>query len=153
MITEDYVSFETAKLLKEKGFDEPVQVYVKTYNYPSDTVIQNIKKITGKNMEQIEVHSLFNSEDEPFFNSVEGKDKNLFAYPTLQMVMKWLREEYSLEIYPYHNNPTIYNPKWWFEIIKYPNSIAEYESGKDEEFDTYEEACEAAIKYCLENLI
>ena len=23
MITEDYVSFETAKLLKEKGFDEP----------------------------------------------------------------------------------------------------------------------------------
>ena len=23
MITEDYVSFETAKLLREKGFDEP----------------------------------------------------------------------------------------------------------------------------------
>ena len=27
MITEDYVSFETAKLLKEKGFDEPCQYF------------------------------------------------------------------------------------------------------------------------------
>lgn len=25
MITEDYVSFEVAKLLKEKGFDEPLK--------------------------------------------------------------------------------------------------------------------------------
>ncbi len=27
MITEDYVSFETAKLLKEKGFDDECQKY------------------------------------------------------------------------------------------------------------------------------
>ena len=64
--------------------------------------------------------------------------------------MKWLREKYSLEIYPYHNYD---NSKWWYEIIKYPNSVAEHECGKDEELDTYEQACKAAIKYCLENLI
>ena len=29
MIIEDYVSFEVAKLLKEKGFDEPVQHFYK----------------------------------------------------------------------------------------------------------------------------
>lgn len=69
--------------------------------------------------------------------------------PTLQMALKWLREKYNLEIYPYHN----FNSKWWFEIVKYPNSVAEYESGMDREFNTYEEACEAGIRYCLENLI
>ena len=74
--------------------------------------------------------------------------------PTLQMVMKWLREVHNLEIFLYHNSPdNRHNSGWWFEIIKYPNSVAEYESGIDEEFDTYEQTCEAAIKYCLENLI
>ena len=35
MITEDYVSFETAKLLKEKGFDEPC-VYVYRHDGSED---------------------------------------------------------------------------------------------------------------------
>jgi len=121
MITENHVSFETAKLLKEKGFDEPCNHY----------------------------------DDCGQFWIPGGYNKNLsyhFPAPTLQMAMKWLRETYNLEIYPYHDSLTK-NSYWWFEIIKYPNSVSEYESGKDEEFDTYEEACEAAIKYCLENLI
>jgi hypothetical protein len=124
MITEDYVSFETAKLLKEKGFDEAT-----FYDY---------NERGTRWFEEVLVNH----------NSQGG-----VACPTLQMAMKWLREIHNLEIYPYHNNSTIYNSKWWFEIIEYPNSVAEYESGKNEEFDTYEEACEAAIKYCLENLI
>jgi len=33
MITEDYVSFETAKLLKEKGFDEYCGYYDQTGEY------------------------------------------------------------------------------------------------------------------------
>ena len=127
-ITEDYVSFETAKLLKEKGFDEPVlyyQRYGKEPRYP-------IEGILSKNSDLGDGYSI----------------------PTLQMVMKWLREKYNLEIYPYHSNLNEkHNSKWWFEIIKYPNTVAEYECGIDEEVDTYEEACEAAIKYCLENLI
>lgn len=121
MITEDYVSFETAKLLKEKGFNEDSWSH---YDADGDIVRRGYR--------------LNMPEDIPAW--------------TLQMVMKWLRVKYSLEIYPYHDSskPPF---KWWFEIIKYPNTVAEYESGKDEEFDTYEEACEAAIKYCLENLI
>ena len=125
MITEDYVSFETAKLLKEKGFDGAVSVHY--------------SKLGGK------------------INSSNPISKNCTKCPTLQMAMKWLREAHSLEIYPYHDNSSIYSSKppfkWWYEIIKWPNTVAEYESGKDEEFDTYEDVCEAAIKYCLENLI
>ena len=123
MITEDYVSFETAKLLKEKGFDEDSWFH---YDADGDIVMRGYR--------------LNLPEDIPAW--------------THQMAMKWLREVHNLEIYPYHNSPNNrHNSGWWFEIIKYPNSVAEYESGKDEEFDTYEEACEGAIRYCLENLI
>jgi len=132
MITEDYVSFETAKLLKEKGFDGIVKSYYGE---------------TGLEGYMLGMRTTNNSQLESYF----------YARPTLQMAMKWLRKRYNLEIYPYHDNSSIYSSKppfkWWYEIIKWPNTVAEYESGKDEEFDTYEDVCEAAIKYCLENLI
>jgi len=84
MITEDYVSFETAKLLKEKGFDIPVKYY-----YWKDTTI----------------HS-------SCYNWNEETEK--YSKPTLQMSMKWLREVYKLHIEPhiqtYKNyNGNIYN--------------------------------------------
>ena len=126
MITEDYVSFETAKLLKKKEFNEEVLTYyvynteIKSYEFRFDNKWDNPNNFSGK----------------------------CISAPTLQMAMKWLREKYNLDIYPYHSD----NSKWWFGIIKYPNLEAEYEE-YDEEFDTYEQTCEAAIKYCLKNLI
>ena len=133
MITEDYVSYEIAKLLKEKGFDEPTVFRYGDYPGNNDLLFAPSGMAIVKN-----------SETQPYF----------YSAPTLQMAMKWLRKEHNLEIYPYHNSPdNRHNSGWWFEIIKYPNSVAEYESGIDEEVDTYEEACEAAIKYCLEKLI
>lgn len=43
MIEEDYVSFETAKLLKEKGFNEECQQYYGDYKYPCPTLQMAIK--------------------------------------------------------------------------------------------------------------
>ena len=125
MITEDYASFETAKLLKEKGFDE---ICYLGYN---------------KNGEYVPTSNRTNSQ-------IIQPDFCFICCPTLQMAMKWLREIYSLEIYPYHDFPKA-GDKWWFEIIKYPNSVSEHES--ETAYNTYEQACEEAIKYCLENLI
>lgn len=128
MVTEDYVSFEIAQLLRDKGFEGVVHAY---YNiWDNGATVCSVEE--------------FRRSEAPHL---------YIPCPTIQMTIKWLREEYRLEIYPYHNNLTIYNDKWWFEIIEYPNTVAEYESGKDEEFDTYQEACQAAIKYCLEHLI
>ena len=127
MITEDYVSFETAKLLKNKKFEGDINAFYHIWD--NGTIVCSVQE----------------------FNHSEAPHLYIPA-PTLQMAMKWLREKYSLEIYPYHDS--LKSPfKWWFEIIKYPNTVDEYESGKDEEFDTYEQAVEAAIKYCLENLV
>ena len=116
---EDYISFETAKLLKEKGF-----------NWNTDKQFDS-DKIVG---------------DYDITDRSRNPERDLDA-PTLQMAMKYLREVHKLEIYPYHQN-SYKGDKWWFEIVKFPSPVSDYESNAI--YATYEEACEAAIKYCLD---
>ena len=118
MITEDYVSFETAKLLKEKGFD--IQGYASLEVFGGNTYKVNGEWITPK-------------EDT--------------IIPTLQMVMKWLREEKDIIIEPHH----LYR-KEWYALVSSENPLGISVKTTDS-YSSYEEACEAAIKYCLENLI
>ena len=113
MITEDYVSFETAKLLKEKGFDE--------------CTISSYDKNGGlKDMLR------------PFLES-EGDVRR----PTLQMAMKWLREVHHLLITPFSSS----QESWMFRITKPRQRLEDGVYGED--YETREQACEAAIKYCL----
>lgn len=134
IIYEDYVSFETAKLLKEKGFDEFCPTFYETDE--PDNGPKYSKKLGW---------FLHNSYD---YSDRYGKI--IISAPTLSMAMKWLRVVHKLEIYPYHQYSQDGN-KWWFEIVKFPSPVSDYESNAI--YATYEEACEAAIKYCLENLI
>ena len=126
MITEDYVSLEIAKLLKENHFNEETDYIY--YYYDSDDDYCFEKLLPGDKF-------------------IEDK---MIHCPTLQMALKWLREEHKIFItiglctYPILNKCT------WIPQVEtlndcYPNVSKEY--------DTYEGACEAAIKYCLENLI
>ena len=55
MITEDYVSFETAKLLKEKGFDEECQEYYGDYEYPCPTLQMAMKWLREVHKTEIRV--------------------------------------------------------------------------------------------------
>ena len=122
MITEDYVSFDTAKLLKEKEFNW-------------------------------EVHRSYLVNDNVFIpgdvNDVPLR-KDAIRIPTLQMAMKWLREEHKLI-------PIILDGgnSYWFRIDKDNKDNWKSTIYREDEklFPTYEEACEASIKYCLENLI
>ena len=149
MITEDYVSFEVAKLLKEKGFDEATHWFYKTITY------------LGTEANNVCIKPLNGIEDEPFHNSVfgfdlNGEDTGEYAMPTLQMVMKWLREVYKIHI-SVEMGFDVDNHQYYFfvpSICRFSNKSGEYENPFGEkEFDTYEEACEDAIRYCLENLI
>ena len=127
MITEDYVSFEVAKLLKEKGFDEATY-----HDYATNG---------GR-----------------WFNGVlmQHNQQGGIACPTLQMAMKWLRENFNMNPVPYDTSIG-----WYFEVIDVTHRDITgcalfYQVGipsKENTFETYEQACEAAIKYCLENLI
>ncbi len=126
MITEDYVSFETAKLLKEKGFDEESWC---VYNLVSEKFA---REIVDQN-----------------FRYNHGLPNYVASAPTLQMAMKWLREVHNMHIeVKYFFEPHIYK-----YTITYTPVALDNISSHPQCFNTYEEACEAAIKYCLENLI
>ena len=119
---EDYVSYETAKLLKERGFDGECRDYYSTDGH-------------------------FYSEDFKSDWNHGGEAIVIFSAPTLQMAMKWLREVHNIfiqvELYSKYDN-------YCFELFQNTHRlIIEHR----EVYNSYEESCEAAIKYCLENLI
>ena len=116
MITEDYVSFETAKLLKKKGFNEGCST---TYTPNGFFHTHNYRPLLG----------------------------DIFA-PTLQMAMKWLREVHNIDIFPWKIGKGVYSC-----AILNSNTSQDLSSDKDFPSEKYEETAEAAIKYCLENLI
>ena len=135
MITEDYVSYEVAKLLKEKGFDEACRAY-----YDKDGEFNWVWNCgCSRNDEFSEVSSC----------------------PTHQMAMKWLREkgvdisitpEFSTEAEPCVDLFCGYSAS----VFKTQNGeyIDECIIKKEEEwgsvpFVCYEDAVEAALKYCL----
>lgn len=124
MITEDYVSFETAKFLKEKGFEVP--------SFKPEEWLFCMYDKQGK------LHWGAYSDD-------------WYCRVTLQMAMKWLREVHnkSIEVRSQGSKATIIG--WIVEIYNLVNQDEEFHHPYP--FSTYEEACEAAIKYCLENLI
>ena len=67
---------------------------------------------------------------------------------TLQMAMKWLRETYGIDIVIEISDPSVKDRKYYCVIWNKNN-----DSYILDLFDSYEEALEAALKYCLENLI
>lgn len=124
---EDYVSFETAKLLKEKGFEDDF------------------------------CHTAYDCNGEFFWYGDYSKDrKGIMDAPTLQMAMKWLREVHHLHISVEMGFDVDYHQFYFFvpSVCKFSCKGGEYQTPFGEkEFYTYEKAGEAAIKYCLENLI
>ncbi len=132
MITEDYVSFETAKLLKERGFDAECD-----YLY-----------VNGKLVKAQGFACNWNNGETLFADY-----KNECSAPTLQMAMKWLRNIHDIvcSVGLFTDLP-IMPPYWSFNILNQSTANVMYEAF-DVKCETYEEAAEAAIKYCLENLI
>ena len=130
MITEDYVSFEVAKLLKKKGFDADTE-------HEMWYVVEKFSTGCHWNSCTYKVGDITREYDE----------KCCIVMPTLQMAMKWLREVHNIfiqvELYSKYND-------YWFELFQNTHRLM---VEKREVYNSYEEAVEAAIKYCLENLI
>ena len=130
-ITEDYVSFETAMLLKEKGFNEPcytcyLNKELSHYDYLST------------NFELID---------------------DVISAPTLQMTMKWLREVHNIFICIIPSEVGVGVMDYTYVLYKidvknfYFENLGVQGRAKNINEVSYEQACESAIKYCLENLI
>jgi hypothetical protein len=90
MIKEAYCSYEIAKLLREKGFDEECfGAYTETNH--------NITMFTGL-----------------IKNSEYGNA--MYTAPTHQMAMAWLRETYGIDIIIEITNPSVKNRRYYCMI-------------------------------------
>ena len=150
MITEDYVSFETAKLLKEKGLDGPCY---KVWESDGDTqTLVGVPWVV--NRESVDAAAKQYTYEYNLDSKVEA-----YLAPTLQMAMKWLRELHNIHIEVRITNHSLSSlidvPRYYWIIVnaKEVKWMDESTAHKSMSYETFEEACETAIKYCLENLI
>lgn len=125
-LSEDYCSYEVSKLLKEKGFDEfcgSIYIILPNGDYRWSKI------------------------DVPHKNSIDAKPISIMC-PTHQMAMKWLRERHIIIVIV----PTYFNNEqcayWDIDIwvdgdYKHPF----------EDYPTYEQAADAALKFCLTEIL
>ena len=155
MITEDYVSFETAKLLKEKGFYQ---------DFLSE--ITPVWKLNGNRTEL----AFYGCDNYPW------ETDEWYSAPTLQMAMKWLEEVHHILVIPDYiyecmDTSWVYKTYRLGENGKPERCVVKgvsYDDGNNptehivgyrdyelsgQEYATRTEAMEEGIKYCLENLI
>ena len=127
ILCEDYVSFETAKLLKEKGFDEKCRTF---YN--------------DKTLKITHIDSSISNE-KPFNLCVLA--------PTLQMAMKWLREVHKIDVCVCRELDDYGGCYDGYIAVVYSNGVYMVTIRDVVKDLSYEEVAELAIKYCLTNII
>lgn len=123
-MTEELVTLETAKLLKEKGFDLgcartiDCDKITRRYDRPQD--ISCCTEIDGELVE--------------------------FLCPTLYVVQKWLRETKDLHIEICYSDKLF----WYYEILSVSNHVSVGLANRPSiHYNTYEEALEAGIQEAL----
>jgi hypothetical protein len=125
-IKEDYVSFELAKLLKEKGF------FIPSFHYED---------------------WMFCMYDENGNLHWGCYDSNWYARITLSMAVKWIRTKHNLSIEVYR---TACGYVGCIVAIPSGTDIKFIDWDGDDrssgQYTKWEYACEATIKDCLENL-
>lgn len=140
-MNEEFVSYEIAKKLKEKGFREKC-----LHHYNNNGVLkENYSKC------YCSANNIFTD------NTVDA--------PTISQVLKWLREEkkifvainvgycYESDEIPFPTNPKMepilkgyYYGIWELDNLNDKNARSEY-------FEDYEQAALAGIEYVIDNLI
>ena len=135
MITEQYVSFETAKLLKEAGFEEMVNscfMYddkADEYEYEFVNGYAIVKKALRDN-----------------YNGYE----NTISRPTQALAARWLREVYRISVDAAFMAPSTNIDVWQYFIGKMDDMIwpGDFETS-ERTYATYEEAMEAGLQEAI----
>ena len=128
---ESIVSYETAKLLKEAGFNDTCRAFWKVWN----------GKINFYNCDKGQCFDYCCNNMLEMFN--DSAEENVAA-PTLQMARIWLYEKTKLDVLVYLNGKSYV---FVIYVDKSPLTQLEMDS-----YDTYDEAMEHGIKYWLVHL-
>ena len=120
---EQLISFETAKLAKEKGFpQEPNRLKIPYYNYKGEFK-GDVKDWLRK-----------------YLRKEDTSDVESVSAPTQSLLAKWLREEHNIHLIAY-KNINIDGYDWCYITTDGITNINSYK--------TYEEALEAGLQEAL----
>lgn len=133
-ITEDRVTFEIAKLLEEKGFDEHCD-----YVYDGTT----LKWLFG-------MFIFFKEPSDTNSKLKEYGHDGIVTAPTVQMALKWLREVHKIFI-NVSNEVSLTDDDITYRFFVCTKEKTILHRGED--IKTFEDACNEAMKFALENLI
>ena len=140
---EDFVPFEIAKKLKEKGFTckYPFAMYNELGSYYPLTTSSDY--VTSESGYKYRCYYDYNDFDE-----------NDFIAPTISQVLKWLRDEKKIVfgISPMQEMDCDYLG-WCTTVYKVDDDGYGLSWQEELYYDTYELAAIAGIEYCLDNLI
>lgn len=137
MIKEQFVSFETAKLLKEVGFDIPCRgIYV-----TDRTGYYEFREYDSKQ-----------TKDDLCWNIEDGFQYEYLA-PTQALAARWLREEHRIVVDVTFIPPSTDGNVWQYFIGEMDDMVwnGDFEPS-DRRYKTYEEALEEGLKRSLELL-
>ena len=131
MIEESYVSFDTAKMLKEAGFNVPCRgVYV-----TDRTGYYEFREYDNKQ-----------TADDLCWNTEDGFQYEYLA-PTQALAARWLREKHRIVVDVAFIPPSVNGDVWQYFIGEMDDMVREgdFESS-DRKYSTYEEAFEAGLQ-------
>lgn len=136
---ECYVSLETAKLLKEAGFDWWTDRY-----YGSTAYLKRTH--TAVSPDEHKANAIYWKENTTLVLGGHKNDDSLsYSAPTLDVAQRWLREVKGVDVFAYRNKP-----KDKFESVV---SFKHAWSTTGMRIDSYEEALEAGTKKALERIL
>ena len=138
ILNEDYCSYEVAKLLKEKGFNEECRGGYHSEFDDNDNPIVMFEEWTAQ----------------PYNNDF-ADEGFLCSAPTHQMAMKWLRKEHHILITIIPQEIRLGVDKLCYGIYRITEDLYQplYNGKVNNLVDSYEEAIDEALKYTLINLI
>ena len=135
MIEEQFVSFDTAKMLKEAGFNIPCRgIYV-----TDRTGYYEFREYDNKQ-----------TADDLCWNTEDGFQYEYLA-PTQALVARWLREVHRISVDAVFMAPSTNIDVWQYFIGKMDDMIwpGDFETS-ERTYATYEEAFEEGLKRSLE---
>lgn len=145
---EDFVSFNLALKLKEKGFKEECLAY-----YTSEYTIYN-NEIALCDDKYLVIASINYNEFLVWHNSKrENKFNNICDAPTISQVLKWLREEKGFVVNVFLDDDS--DTPVTYEIYDINNKIecVMYHHGEYFSIEDWDKASLTGIEYVLDNLI
>lgn len=136
-MTEQLISFNTAKLAKEKGFNWPTLFYYfENYNAGLDYILVDDILTQFGNIEGVEDHNR------------SSYYCNRYSVPTQSHLQKWIREVHTIhiEISSYNDNDKIIY-EYWIKDFRKDADVKVIDGMKN--YNTYEEALEAGLSNVL----